>query len=104
MSLYQKNAHKAWAILNGQRDAAEAFAKAPKTRNFWRNLSGDENAVTVDTHMLKACGADEIARKGLTTGQYGTYADAITAAALVVGETPASFQAIVWIVVRGSGE
>lgn len=104
VTLYTRNAHKAWSILSEEVLPENAFDGAPKTRNFWRNLSGDENAITVDTWMLKAMGCGDCHQNGLKPRYYGKYADLIRRAAALVGETPASFQAIVWIQCRGSGE
>lgn len=103
-TLYYKNALKAWAILTGDVRPDAAFAKAPKTRAFWRNLSGDETAATVDTWMLRAAGVRDQYKNGLTPAAYRPLADAIETAAAIVGEPTAQFQAIVWVVVRGSAE
>ena len=103
-TLYYKNAEKAWRLVSGELSPDDAFAKAPKTRAFWRNLSGDETAATVDTWMLRAAGVREQYKNGLTPAAYRPLADAIAQAAAVVGEPVAQFQAIVWVVVRGSAD
>lgn len=101
-TIYYRNAVKAWRILQGA-DAAEVFVTSPKVLPFWRNLCGDENAVTIDTWMLRACGVVEW-RKGARPALVNALTEAVEEAALKCAETPADFQAIVWVTIRGSAE
>lgn len=101
-TLYYKNAEKAWRILTGEVSADAAFKNGPKTRAFWRNLSGDETAVTVDVWMARALALDTSKfASGIKPNVYRECAEAVAEAARIVGEPPAQFQAIVWVTVRG---
>lgn len=93
--LFKANARKAMAIRNG----AEPLdvIKGPKTRAFYRAIMGDPDAVVIDVWMLRVL---KFTRK-LTTKAYDLLADIIRQAAKGVGMTPASFQAVVWVAVRG---
>lgn len=70
----------------------------PKTNAFARAISGDEQAVTIDTWMMKAAGSDDLAPK---RKDYPAYVEAMKDAALDFDLTPRTAQAIVWIVERG---
>lgn len=74
---------------------------APKTHNFARNIAGDYNAVTVDIWM---CRAAEIGRDDPTIRQYRAIADAVRTLAAEYNMTPATMQALIWIVERGRSE
>lgn len=81
---------------------------AYKISNFYRNITGNQEAVTVDRWAVRAAVAgvdDDTAAK--MVGQKGTYAkvaDAYRQAAKKAGVTPATMQAIVWGQIRGSFE
>jgi thermostable 8-oxoguanine DNA glycosylase len=72
-----------------------------KTNAFARAIAGDENAVVIDVWMLRALG---IEKKSPTQSQYKEMAKAVTAVATEYGMTPRAMQALIWIIVRGSGE
>lgn len=71
--------------------------KGPKITAFYHAILGDVDAVVLDTHMLKVMG-----RARPTPKQYELFADRLRAAAREAGVTPAAFQAVVWVQVRGS--
>jgi len=73
----------------------------PKTRAFYRALTGESDAIVVDVWMLRALGHG---RDSCTPRQYETFARSILESARAVGERPADFQAIVWCVIRGGSE
>jgi thermostable 8-oxoguanine DNA glycosylase len=75
--------------------------KGMKTNAFAKAIAGNENAVVIDVWMLRALG---IEKKTPTQSQYKEMADAVTAVATKHGMTPRAMQALIWIVVRGSGE
>jgi thermostable 8-oxoguanine DNA glycosylase len=75
--------------------------KGPKTNAFARAIAGDENAVVIDVWMLRAVG---IEKKSPTQTQYKEMASAVTKVANEFGMTPRAMQALIWIIVRGSGE
>jgi hypothetical protein len=72
-----------------------------KTNAFAKAIAGDEQAVVIDVWMLRAVG---IERKTPNQTQYKELADAVRKAAFDFGMTPRAMQALIWIVVRGSGE
>lgn len=71
----------------------------PKIRAFYRALRRDDNAVVLDTWMLKAT---ETPRP--TARQYEKIADILRREAASVGVSPAQFQAVVWCQLRGRSE
>lgn len=74
-----------------------------KLVNFTRNLSGDYDAVTVDrwAHRVATNGNRSDVPSGKT---YETIADAFRTAARMRGVSPATMQAVTWVVARGTGE
>lgn len=97
------NRSVAWAVLNGQ-DPATTF-RAPKQAAFYRNLTLDLDAVTLDTWMFYAMTGTRLKHlESFSRGSYAQLADTITRIAQDVGLKPAEVQAIVWGVVRGSFE
>jgi hypothetical protein len=77
------------------------FRTAPKTHSFARNIAGDMDAVTVDIWM---CRAAEIGRDDPTIRQYRAISDAVRTLAAEYNMTPATMQALIWIVERGRAE
>lgn len=84
-----------------------------KIVNFRRNLSGDEFSVTVDRWAYRIatnfgdckCKASKHSCGMVPKGKlYNAIADAYRIAAEMRNVSPASMQAITWIVVRGTGE
>ena len=75
--------------------------KGPKTNAFARAIAGDENAVVVDVWMMRALGLEKKSPNG---EEYKVIAKAIKTVAVEFGMTPRAMQALIWIVVRGSGE
>jgi hypothetical protein len=68
----------------------------PKVYNFSRNLAGDMQAVTVDTHATQAALGDVLATVNLRWTPYNTFADCYREAAKEVYTAPCDFQAIIW--------
>lgn len=75
--------------------------KGQKTNAFARAIAGDETAVVIDVWMLRALG---IEKKTPTQTQYVEMARAVKKVAAEYGMTPRAMQALIWIIVRGSGE
>lgn len=75
--------------------------KGQKTNAFARAIAGDETAVVIDVWMLRALG---IEKKTPTQAQYVEMARAVKKVAAEYGMTPRAMQALIWIIVRGSGE
>jgi S-adenosylmethionine:diacylglycerol 3-amino-3-carboxypropyl transferase len=71
----------------------------PKTVAFWRNITGDLDAVTVDVWAARAATGDR-SRDRVTAKQYQTIAAAYRAAADIVGANPRDVQAAVWVHTR----
>jgi hypothetical protein len=75
--------------------------RGPKTNAFARAIAGDENAVVVDIWMMRAGG---FAIDSPNKTQYTEVTEAIKTVANKYGLTPRTTQALIWIMVRGSGE
>jgi hypothetical protein len=75
--------------------------KGPKTNAFARAIAGDENAVVVDVWMMRAGG---FGVDSPNKTQYTNVTEAIKIVADKYGLTPRTTQALIWIMVRGSGE
>jgi hypothetical protein len=75
--------------------------KGPKTNAFARAIAGDENAVVVDVWMMRAGG---FGVDSPNKTQYTEVTKAIKSVADRNGLTPRTTQALIWIMVRGSGE
>ena len=75
--------------------------RGPKTNAFARAIAGDENAVVVDVWMMRA-GGFGIDSPNKT--QYNEVTEAIKTVANEYRLTPRTTQALIWIMVRGSGE
>lgn len=96
-----KNVRKAWAILEGAHPLD--VLGGPKVRSFYANIAGDWGPVTVDRWAILAVDP-EYTGGTPTPAQYARYAEAYTRAAALVGLTPAQFQAIIWVHVRGRAD
>lgn len=95
----QVNIEKAKQIRdNAILDTREVFKVAPKVHNFSLNLSGDMNAVTLDTHMVQAMCGDPLLLRGYRTWKaYDGAADTLRGVAREVDLSPAAFQATLWL-------
>lgn len=81
-----------------------ADPKRMKLRNFWRNLAGDHTAVTVDRWARRIATGDYASKSVPNGAEYDAIASAYRTVAAMVGETPATVQAVTWCVARGDGE
>lgn len=90
------------AIIDGH-DIETTLTADPANRkivNFWRNLSGDFDAVTVDRWAHRVATNGE--RSDVPSGaRYSEIAEAYRMAASQRGIDPATMQATTWIVARG---
>jgi len=75
--------------------------RGPKTNAFARAIAGDESAVVIDVWMCRAagCGVDSPNKT-----QYTEMSEAVAKVAERFQMTPRTAQALIWIMVRGSGE
>lgn len=73
-----------------------------KTNAFARNIAGDANAVTIDVWMIRAAGMD--ANKGVNDTEYRILAEVVKELAAERNLTPATAQALIWIIVRGDAK
>ena len=79
-----------------------AFSRdAKKTYNFARNIAGDHTAVTIDSHMIEAAGYNKNMRVS-SDKRYGMFTRVICKMAGDYGVSPATMQALIWIVERGA--
>lgn len=87
-----------------RRNVLRALAGVPlsgrKVRNFYRNLIGDENAVTLDTWMLNLFGWYDRHKRVPSNNQYDRLAERFRNVARRNGHTPATFQAMLWVKIR----
>ncbi len=91
------NLNKARRISNGERPLD--VLRGPKTRAFYRALTGDESSGVIDIWMTRAMGI-----RSLTNKAYAAAVRALQRAATAVGTTVAKFQAVVWVTIRGAYE
>jgi len=75
--------------------------RGPKTNAFARAIAGDEQAVVVDVWMMRASG---IGVDNPNKTQYTEISQAIKTVSAQFGLTPRTTQALIWIMVRGSGD
>lgn len=84
-----------------RRNVLRALAGVPlsgrKVQNFYRNLVGDENAVTLDTWMLRLFGWYDRHKGTPSKNQYDRMADVFRKVARHNGYAPAEFQAMLWV-------
>lgn len=76
----------------------ESFG-GPKTLRFFRNITGDTEAVTVDVWAARVAGVDELLLSRV--GVYDAVEVAYQRAARRSGVEPSTMQATTWIVARG---
>ena len=93
VSGFGRNRRKAWDILL-TRDTT--LVTGPKVSNFYANIIGDENLVTVDIWATRAALGRDVPGRDFAAIQR-----AYQTAARRRGVAPRDFQAVVWCVVRG---
>lgn len=91
------NLEKARRILAGERDVLAGN----KVKNFYANLLGDTDAVTVDGWIWKAAVRGSSANHRITDNQYAIVASVVRELARDFQTTPAAMQAIIWCSIRG---
>ncbi len=93
---FHKNKDKAARILQGE--SPLDVLGGDKVRNFYRNLTGDFDAVTIDRHAIKIAGFSSLsADEGKLTGKvYAEISDAFKSAAHVLKLAPCEIQALTW--------
>lgn len=74
---------------------------ALKRPDFWRNLTGDRDAVTCDRWHLRAAFGDR--KVALTPEVHALVTEATRKVARKFRETPADCQAVIWCAIRGTG-
>ena len=91
------------SIRAATRARTEGFSALPglKTNAFARAIAGDSDAVVIDAHMIRAATPDF---DSVNKSQYNLCADAVRVVSREQGWTPASMQALIWIVQRGSAD
>lgn len=93
------NREKAWRIALGESPAA--ILRGPKVRAFFANITGDDDAVTVDVWAARA--AEGLSRTDAPSGRrYALIARAYRDVAKSLDVPPRHVQAAVWVHVRGS--
>jgi hypothetical protein len=74
----------------------EQFKAGPKVLNFARNLSGNMDAITIDTHAFQCALNDPLSTQIPRATIYPHIAECYRRVADEVGLAPAIFQAILW--------
>lgn len=94
----RKNFDKAECILrDGAIDISPYFKRGLKVVPFSRNLAGDSEAVTVDTHAIQAAHNDVYwPQQALTPRTYAQIANAYVDSARAANLRPCDFQSVVW--------
>jgi hypothetical protein len=86
------------AMASLQSETPEDSFSGPKTLRFYRNITGDTEAVTVDVWAARVVGLGEAALQ--RQGVYDAVEHAYRLAARKRGVTPATMQATTWVVAR----
>ena len=94
-TVYFANVLKAWRYLDGDRSAL----RGPKVEAFAANLRGDLTYVTVDVWATRAA-----VRRDLPGRDRSAIVHGYRLAARRADMSPAEFQAVVWVHVRGGAE
>lgn len=91
-----RNKDKAARILQGEKPLD--VLGGDKVLNFYRNLTGDDNAVTIDRHAIDIAGFSSLSADTgkLTSGVYSRIAFSFRSAAHNLGLSPAGIQALTW--------
>lgn len=77
--------------------------RGPKTTSFAKNLVGRYETVTVDVWAYRAaCPSGDVEKMGIR--EYRLIENAYVATAKHFGISPAQFQAIIWVIVRGKAK
>lgn len=77
--------------------------RGPKTTSFAKNLVGRYETVTVDVWAYRAaCPSGDVEKMGIR--EYRLIESAYVATAKHFGISPAQFQAIIWVIVRGKAK
>lgn len=85
-----------WSVFNDSADVAASNKARQKTWNFYHNLIGESDKVTVDTWMARIFGYDG----KFTKSQYQQMAGAIRKIAADNGITPMQAQAAMWVIYK----
>ena len=99
---------KTWAIgrlTNPSPADILAILRGPKTCRFFRNITGDTHAVTIDVWAAYvATGTVTRVRSDSHGRHYETLEEAYQLAGTMLGVTPRDVQAAVWVAARGTPE
>lgn len=85
-----------WHELYTAEDLAESSQKRLKVWNFWRNLLGDADNVTIDSWMGRAL----LGRKELNAAEYHLAEQIVRDVAKTLGIRPAQAQAAIWVIYK----
>lgn len=86
-----------------QSDTPIEDMNGPKTSSFAKNLVGRYETVTVDVHAYRAANpTGNVEKMGIV--EYRLIEQAYIKTAQFFGYSPAQFQAIVWVIIRGKAK
>lgn len=94
VSTLDSNKRKAWLLLH-TRDMK--LIKGIKVSNFYLNILGSKNNVTIDTHAYNIAIGKHRGVKTFTYTQYDDVAIAYQSVASMLGIAPCDLQAITWL-------
>lgn len=97
-AVLRSSVRKAVRILSGE--TPESVLSGPKVNSFYRNLMGDDDCITVDTHAASAAMHKPIGKSGIRSNIYAIIATSYREASESIGMPPATLQAIVWVTWR----
>jgi hypothetical protein len=92
---FRMNHTKALRILAGE--SPNDVLGGKKVTNFFRNILGDGDAITVDTWAARAAGETRPLDRH---NRYERIANAYRSVAREIGLEPRQFQAVIWLVIR----
>lgn len=105
----ESNRATAWAIATTGADPLTHLGKIShtgrvtsghKVRAFYRNITGDEHAVTVDVWAFRAATGRDV--DAVSATDYRAISAAYARAAAILGISPRDCQAAVWVATRGT--
>lgn len=109
VSTYNSNRDKALSILDVNHstlEGVEVFFKGEKTRNFFRNIAGDVNSVTVDLWALRGSLMLPANTEVSCTSKkaYAVIKRAYQDVAELLCVEPSTLQATQWVILKGLSE
>jgi hypothetical protein len=103
LGCFRANIVKAWGLLTEYHNEGFdpfLYVRGPKVTAFYRNILGDSNVITLDTHALHAWFGNTERKGQFSAKEKAQASDDYATVAKQCGITPSQAQAIVWVVWR----